>query len=592
MAPSQVTLLDWTGTPIALPKAPEPTSQAEIGRVQDRWASSVLRDVEPETLARVARNTAPLPDHMTLCDKIYLDASFLAAAEDYTGSIAGLEWDVLPYVDAPRAKAKAEDQKVADSIGAKLASTPGLDAYFEHLAWGDGLYPLAGAETIWDVSTYLASRFELVDAVRWNWASDNTLRLLTALDSREGERLKAANWTTHSRHPQNPRKNRMHKALSFFYMCTRFATIDWLATSEKFGKPIPIAYFQDGADKDAVAEAVMQIGTEFAGVFPDSVKIELLQALDMKSTIQQGLAQWGYDQATKLITGHVLITEAKSGSGTLGGEGAQKTNLKKVKAGSGRVAGSVRQGYMRPLTYFHHGEKAAARVPYLVFKVKPAEDEEKKARSYVSWNEVLAPLGLAIGQEHIKEAAGVPDLVVRPTSAAQPSGELIAQIRETIKDLAAGLIGEEAAVMALKRASVPEEEALAVVAATQKNKPRVEEPAPEADPPAPVPPAEQRAPLHRSTQAAKTPAIRTLSDVVAASTVIGARGDAGRATEILAAAQQAAKDGKTVQEFIDSLFETYDSFETTKDAELLAQASVVSEAIGAGDAVARAKGDS
>jgi phage gp29-like protein len=591
------TVLDWTGTPTQIPKKPEANSQAEVGRIVDRWASTIIRDVQPETLARVARNTAPLQDHMSLCDKIYLDAHFLAVAEEYVGSIAGLEWDVMPYVDSPGAAAKEEDKKVAASIGEKLYNTPGIDQYFEHLTWGDGLYPLAGAETIWDINTYLPARFELADAIRWNWANDNTLRLLTVANPREGERLNPANWTIHSRAPQNPRKNRKHKALAFFYMVARMSTVDLLGVSEKFGKPIPIAYFENGDDKDAVVEAVMQIGTEFVGVFPKSVKVELLQALDAKSTLQQGLAQWAYDQATKLVCGHVLIVEAKGDTGALAGGGAQKTNIKKMRAGAGRVAGSARQGVMRPLAYFHHGEKALARVPYLVFKVKPAEDEEKKARTYVAWNDALAPLGLAIGQEHIKEAAGVPELVVRPTAGAAPSGELIAQQRETMKDLAAGLIVPEVALMALKRANVPEEEAAAAVEATVKAveeiRKRQADTSPTkkpATPPAPATETAAQRATRKASQAASTPKVRTLTDVILASTLLGARGEQERSGSIAAAARQAADDGKTVREFLDELWEGFDTTDTTRDAELLGQGMAAAETIGFADAAVRAEG--
>lgn len=620
-----VVLYDWSGYELTLPKAPE-ASQAEIGRVADKWASVALKDVSPDTLARVAHNTAPLQEHMSLCDKIYNDAHFLSCAEDYTSSIAGLDWDVMPYVDARGAKAKDADKKVAESIGEKLYSAPAFDQYVEHLSWGDGLYPLAGAETIWDLNTYLPARFELVDAVRWTWSQAlNELRLLTLAKPREGETLKRANWTLHSRHPQNPRKNRAHKALAFFYMCARMATIDLVSLSEKFGKPIPIAYFEDPNDRDKVVEAVMQIGTEFAGVFPKSVKVELMQALDAKSTIQQGLAQWAYDQVTKLVTGHVLIMEAKSGSGTLGGEGAQKTNLKKTKAGAGRIAGSIKQGLIRPLVWFHHGAKALDRLPSLVFKVTAPEDQEKKAKAYETWQKVLEPSGQMIDSEHIKEAAGVPLLVPRPTAASPAPGKAgdpaqaagaaattdagvattanaitgiaLDKVHGALLDVVTGTLSRGAAIVLIKGAGFSIEDATEMVDSQLADaKPQEKPPAPgkpqndDQDDPEKTSAAAQRGGLRPAAQAEAAPKIRTLSDVIAASTLVGARAASGQSAGILAAARQAADDGMTVREFQDSLWEDYDETPIDKPAELLAQGMVVAEAIGMGDAAARAGG--
>ncbi len=510
---------DQFGYEITLPERPELTSQAEIGRRQDRWASKVVREVTPETIYRNTQNTAPLPDQMALCDRIYTDAHFGAIAGEAVAAIAGLEWDIQPFTDSPKAKPKSDDEKTADLIAEILYNVSSIEEYFEHMAWGDGFFPLAAAETIFD-ENYRPVRFELVDGVRLTIDRLNQLRLFTEANPREGELLKPATWTLHSLNRTNPRKTRFFKALAFYYMVSRYAVVDWLSLSEKYGKPVPIAYYEDPNDKPSIVEAVQMIGTEFAGVFPKSAKVELVAALNATKSIQEGLAKFGQEQATKLVSGHTLIVDTEAGSGTLAGEGAQRTNLKLVKARAKRVAASIRQGLIRPLVWLHRGPKYLDRLPVLQFKADPPEDQDKKAQTYVHWNEALAPVGLAIDPEHIKEASGIPNLVERVAPAFPP------------------------------------------IAA-----------------PSDQPPASQKSRASQKNE----PKIRTLTDLIAAATMLGTKAAKDQSEQILELAREAADAGLSLDEFQQRLFRMYEDLDITKHAELTAQSIVVAKAMGVAD---------
>ena len=600
---------DQFGYEITLPDKPDLTSQAEIGRRQDRWASKVVRDITPESIYRNTQNTAPLPDQMALCDRIYTDAHFGAISGEAVAAVAGLEWDVQAFTDSPKAKPKSDDQKTADLIAEILYNVSSIEEYFEHIAWGDGFFPLSAAETIYDES-YKPVRFELVDGVRLTIDRLNQLRLLTEENPREGELLKPATWTLHSLNRTNPRKTRFFKALAFYYMVARYAVIDWLSLSEKYGKPVPVAYYEDPNDKASIVEAVQMIGTEFAGVFPKSAKVELVTAFNATKSIQEGLAKFGQEQATKLVSGHTLIVDTESGSGTLAGEGAQRTNLKLLKARAKRVSASIRQGLIRPLVWLHRGPKYLDRLPVLQFKTDPPQDQDNKAQTYVHWNEALAPLNLAIDPEHIKEQSGVPNLVPRVALGApvpgapagadpastdtttQPSatdpnagiqttvaltGIAINAIRDTLKDLAAGTIVKEAAIEIITGAGMARDQAEKMVEATIRGKPNVEAPQP--------PPASDQPPASQKTRASQKsePKIRTLTDLIAAATMLGSKAAKDQTDQILELARESADAGHTLDEFQQRLFAMYEELDITKHAELTAQAMAVAKAMGVAD---------
>jgi hypothetical protein len=119
---------------LTLPSRLDTSTQADIGRVLhgDRWASREIRDINPETLVRVLRNTADLGEMFALGDRIYLDAHFLSIATDRVSTVAGAEWDVQPYTDSPRATRRTRTRKLRTAL-----PRGSLEAYLEHLACGD-----------------------------------------------------------------------------------------------------------------------------------------------------------------------------------------------------------------------------------------------------------------------------------------------------------------------------------------------------------------------------------------------------------------------------------------------------------------------
>ncbi len=622
------------GEVLTLPSKLDTSSQADIGRVQDRWASKELREINPETLVRVLRNTAELTEMVALCDRIYVDGHFLSIATDRVSSVAGAEWDVQPYTERPGAESKDDDKKIAESIAEKLYGIAGLEAYFEHLAWGDGLYPLNAAETRFNPDTFLPEGFNLPDGVRFKFASGE-LRLLTEAQPLSGESLKAGLWTIHSIHPQNPRKTRLFKALAFYYMVARFATIDWLAFAEKYGKPIPVAYFTDPNDKPSLIEAVMRIGVDFAGVLPASAKLDLEQALNASKDIYEGLAKFAHDQATKAVCGHTLIVDAKSGTGTLAGEGAQRTNLKITRAVAKRVAASVRQGLIRTIVALHHGPRYLSRLPVLQFKVDPPEDAKQKASTYFEWNRVIEPAGLMIDPEHVKEVANVPNLVPRapvapgaaPTQGgSQPNGAPgaqpqatgnaapgeagvattqsvtgigMAQVRETLKDVTLGTIAPKAAVKMIKGAGYTIEEAQEMVDEQLAHaKPPEPEPKPIAGEDEEEEPAKEARKKRPATQRFGTaslrsahdgPVIRTLTDAVIAGAFMQQRASQEQTRQLLAAIEEARTRNLSPAEMRDFIVEQFDRFDHTKSGEALAEGMVVAEAIAIADEAERAQ---
>ena len=556
--PDAVVLYDQFNHPIEMPKRPDGVSQASIGERVDRWSNSPLREISPELYTRVMQPLAPLWEKNALCERCYSSAHFFAIGSDRASTIGGWDWSVQPFTDSPGAKAKPDDVAVAESIAEKIYGTENFSAYLEHLAWGE-LFFLRGAETIWDTSTYLPIRFELVDSMRLNWFQ-NQATILTEENPRTGEPLKPGNWTVHSLNLQNPAKSPLARANLFFYLLTTFGVVDYAALSDKYGKPIPIGYFTDESQRDALIEALMMIGDQYVGAFPIGTKIDLTAALAATKDIVEGLCRFGYDQSTKATCGHVLIVEAKSGSGTLASKGAQMTNQKVARGVANRVGDNVRAGLIKPLTFFHHGSKFLSRLPSLQFKSRNPVEDKANADSVVAWNAALEPLGLAIDGEWIREQAGVPTLVKRVAPVA---------------------IGAPAPSSSGQEPGTPPAQPKGDSAATDDTTDTTSD-----EPTSTTAESEQR--MRSSSQSDRAPKVRTVMDVIATSAMVDENLQRSRAAAIRKLAEQAIERGITPAVFRDELLEYAAQLDTSASAEILTQGMAVADAMATANAATRA----
>ena len=95
---------------------------------------------------------------------------------------------------------------------------------------------------------------------------------------------------------------------------------DWLIFSQRFGLPLPLAIYKEGADDQAIdtaEEIVKRIGSDGGAVIPDSIKVEMVDAT--KSTVSNdkthgGLIAHCNAEMAKLIVGATL-TNDNAGSG-------------------------------------------------------------------------------------------------------------------------------------------------------------------------------------------------------------------------------------------------------------------------------------
>jgi phage gp29-like protein len=422
---AEVVLYDAAGVPIQETARP-PERIAEVGRTRDSWALREIRDIDAETLGRLARPDAPMAEQGALVQKILRDAHFLSVNRILINDAASLDWECQPAVKGKSWKSASAGEKKLAEQDAEFVSDVfyGIEEWDElltHLLHGETFLTLA--EIQWD-DDYLPAGFELIDWRRETWnAQANQVRLLTARDPYRGEELTPNGFIVYRSRfsPGSAREAGLWRALVLQFLIKHYSVTDWLIFAEKFGKPTLVALYADEKHRPSVVETMKALSSDFAGVFPVGTEIDIKEAQRYGTiNVFSGLQELADSQVTKLYLGHTLIADSQPGAGTLAGEGARKTNLKILRAVARRL-GSVMRFYLaRPLLGFHRGWDRAASPPNVVFKWKPDDDSNELARTFVSWNEALEPSGMAIDPEHIREQANVPKLVPRKVAAVTP----------------------------------------------------------------------------------------------------------------------------------------------------------------------------
>lgn len=425
MAASPV-LYDAAGVPIQATTAP-PESVAAVGRTRDAWSTREIRDVDAANLARLVQPGAAMQEQGALVQKILRDAHFAAVNRDLVNDVASLPWEIQPVAppgvswDEATAAQKKAAERAADFVSNALAGVEQWNELLTHLIHGETF--LTSAEIQWN-DDYLPRGFELIDWRRQTWNTEkNQLRLLTAAEPYKGVELPANGFIVYRSRftPGGARDAGLWRALVLLYLIKHYTITDWLMFAERFGKPIPIAYYDDETQRPSIIKTLQQLGTDFAGVFPKGTELDLKEAQRYGTiNVFSGLQEFADAGASKLYLGHTLIADAKSGTGTLAGEGARQTNLKIVRAVAERLGAVLRTYLVRPLVGFHHGWAAAENPPQVVFRWKPDGDEKAMAETFVAWNEALEPSGQCIDPEYIREQAKVPKLVARTAPAAPP----------------------------------------------------------------------------------------------------------------------------------------------------------------------------
>ncbi len=377
--------------------------------LHDRWSSYPGGNLTPPRLAAIFREAdqgAVLRQMELFEDMEEKDAHLASILQTRKLAVLSLDYEVLPFAKSP------EDEQVAEIVGQMVYDIPNLEETFLDLldAIGKGF---ALGEIIWEVSMGQARVRELrwIPQKKVTFVEDFRPRLLTAASPLEGIELPPWKVIYHRYKARSGYDTRagVLRVVGYMYLLKSYALKDWAAFNEIFGMPLRLGKFDDTAspaDKDALFQAIRNLGSDAAGVISKNTEIEFIEAASRRSgnsNPYQVMVEFCNREMSKAVLGQTLTTDTSGATGTYAAALVHdQVRRDLVEADAQALAQTLREQLLRPLVGFNFGWDTP--VPW--FRFRHEAEEDLKTLSEVYRN--LADIGLPMDLEHLAERFGIP----------------------------------------------------------------------------------------------------------------------------------------------------------------------------------------
>ena len=208
-------------------------------------------------------------------------------------------------------------KRIARSVGEMVYGIPNLEEALLDLldAIGKGF---ALSEIIWEVTGGQARVAELrwIPQKKVTFGEDLKPRLLTAEASWQGMMPPLWKVIYHRYKARSGHATRagVLRVVGWMYLLKNFALKDWAAFNEVFGMPLRLGKYDttaSPADREALVQAIRNLGSDAAGVISKSTEIEFVEAASRSGGANpyQLMAEFCNREMSKAVLGQTLTTD-------------------------------------------------------------------------------------------------------------------------------------------------------------------------------------------------------------------------------------------------------------------------------------------
>lgn len=378
-----------------------------IGDVMDKYSTYPSDGLTPRRLARIfkAANEGDVLEQMELFEEIEeKDPHLFSQMQTRKLAVTGLDWEVQPFSDDDI------DKQVSDFITEKLKGIENLDDIFIDMldAIGKGVSVM---EIEWGIDSFGANIIKNIEYVHpkkllWDWKTDE-MKICTR-EFPSGIGLPKNKFVVHKYKAKSGHtsRNGILRIVSWMYLFKNYDVKDWIAFCEVFGMPLRLGKYSAAAsedDKKALMEAIYSLGSDAAGIVPDTTMIEFIESQKTTSVeIYEKLARYCDEQISKAVLGQTLSSDSGGGSyaqGKVHNEVRHDLTVADAKA----LAVTIRRDIIRPLVEYNFGFDI--NIPFFIFDCQEAEDQKETVSIYKT---LSCDMGLKIPESHIYKKFNIP----------------------------------------------------------------------------------------------------------------------------------------------------------------------------------------
>lgn len=205
-----------------------------------------------------------------------------------------------------------------------------------------------------------------------------------------------------------PIRGGLARAVAWGWMFKNYAIKDWVSFLEAYGQPVRVGRHDTGASEGDIRklmQAVSQIGTDAAAVYPRTMDIEFIDAKagTAPNELWRSLSEYIDDQVSKVVLGQTSSADAKAsgiGSGQSDLHGDVRDDI--ARSDAKLLAATLNRDLVRPMIGLNFG----ARKKYPRIKIEKPDAIDVQAM--VLSAEKLTALGVAIDADEMRDKAGLP----------------------------------------------------------------------------------------------------------------------------------------------------------------------------------------
>ena len=385
-------------------KSPE-LYEIAVAQVHDKYSTYPSNGPTPIRLAQIFReaDSGDVMRQMELFEEMEeKDPHLFSQLQTRKNAVTGLDYEVIPFSD------DEADKNIAEFVKQEIESLESFEDVLMDLldAIGKGI---AVSEIIWGIDEGRT----VVEDIKWRhqkkllWDQDDLLKITTkefpiGIEIPENKFI-IHRYKARSGHPS---RAGVLRVVAWMYLFKNYDLKDWVSFCEVFGMPLRLGKYNPSAseeDKMALMRALVQIGTDAAGIIPEGTDIEFKESSKTTSiNVYESLARFCDEQTSKAVLGQTLTSDSG------GGSYAQSKTHNEVRhdltvADAKALAATLRRDLIRPLVLFNFGEEK--RIPYIRFDVEEAGDLKEMADMY---EKLICNIGLKIPTTHLYKKFSIP----------------------------------------------------------------------------------------------------------------------------------------------------------------------------------------
>jgi len=397
--------------------------EARVGLLHREFAEHVSNGITPTKLYQVleaAEHGDLKAQHELFLDMEEKDAQIASDLGVRVNMAAELEWQIKAPDNASAAEQKAADW--ANEVFTELE----VEDLIINLGAGVG-HGWANLEQPWELREGRHQPqqpiFRPHSWFRLHTADQNKLMLRD--NSSNGAELWNGGWVQH-RHRAKAgyvARSGLHRVLAWPYLFQNYALADLAELLEIYGIPARLGKFPTNASPDEKAtllRAVTTMGHRAAGIIPEGMSIEYLEAADGKSDMFEAMLNWCERAKAKAILGGSLTSGTGEGTNTNAlGNVHERTTKSLIRSDVRQYSSSITEYMIWPMMAFNGLLDDRRRCPRFYLETKEPEDLKLLSESLPTF----VSMGMQIPTWYAHEVSGIPQATEQDEVLQPPKPE-------------------------------------------------------------------------------------------------------------------------------------------------------------------------